>query len=191
MLLETIKIPVSKLESNTGQIPEVPSNPRIIRDGKFRKLMQSIKDDPGFLELRELVVFPISSGKKFVVVGGNMRLKACLELGYKELPCKVLSPKTSPAQLRAFIMKDNISYGETDWELLANQWDEADLDHWGLDFPKGWGMEEEEETKAPAPEKLPVVGFTIQFTDLDQYAQARARIEQMLVDYPSVLIKEK
>lgn len=188
MLLETIEIPVEKLEPNRGQIPEVPENPRIIKNGKFRKLMQSIKDDPGILNLRELVVFPIQSGKKFVVVGGNMRLKACLELGYKTLPCKVLSPQVSPAQLRAFIMKDNVSFGEYDFDLLANQWDPMDLEHWGVEFPKGWGFEEE----APTPEqsdKPQSLKMEIVFSDVDQYASAKAQIEGLLSDYPAAKIK--
>lgn len=189
MLLETIEIPVGKLEPNRGQIPEVPENPRIIKNGKFRKLMLSIKEDPGILSLRELVVYPIQSGKKFVVVGGNMRLKACLELGYKTLPCKVLSPQVSPAQLRAFIMKDNVSFGEYDFDLLANQWDPGDLEHWGVEFPKGWGWEEE----TTAPEQSSAQGQSLKmeivFSDVDQYASAKAQIEALLSDYPAAKIK--
>src|SRR5690606_585922 len=112
MLLETIILPIDQLKTNEGQIPDVPANPRLIKDGKFRKLMQSIKDDPEMMSLRELIVYPYE--KQFIVIGGNMRLKACIELGKKELPCKVLHPKVTPTQLRAIIQKDNIAYGEND-----------------------------------------------------------------------------
>lgn len=187
MLLETIEIPIADLLPNEGQIPGVPKNPRFIKDGKFRKLMQSIKDDPDMLRLRELIVFPLK--KKFVVLGGNMRLKACTELGYKLLPCKVLHPKVTPAQMRAIVQKDNIGYGEHDWDALANDWDEADLVHWGMDIPKDWGDSEktvtEEEVKGTTVVKLEIL-----FDDLDYYDHARKRIEEILKDYEGVSIKE-
>lgn len=187
MLLETIHIPIKSIQSNTGQIPGVPANPRLIRDGKFRKLMQSIKDDPEMMALRELIVYPMN--KQFIVIGGNMRLKACIELGYKEVPCKVLHPKVTPAQLRAIIMKDNIGYGETDWDMLANgEWDVADLTHWGMDIPDDWGKGEEMEDK-PTSTGIPVVKLEILFDDLDYYDHAKKRIMEVIKDYPGVSIK--
>lgn len=188
MIIETLLIPVSQLEENKGQIQGLPSNPRTIKDGKFRKLQQSIKDDPDMLNLRELIVYPFN--KKFVVIGGNMRIKACIELGYKEIPCKVLNPKVTPAQLRAIVMKDNISYGDTDWDMLANEWDEADLIHWGMDIPDDWGKTTEDDSeKENHKSSHSVVKLEITFDDLDEYDHARRRIETLLKDYKGANIR--
>lgn len=187
MLLETIEIPVADLQLNSGQIPNVPTNPRTIRDGKFKKLMQSIKDAPQMLFLRELLVYPHK--KKYVIIGGNMRFQACVELGYKTIPCKVLSPKVGPDLLKQIIMKDNIAYGETDWDLLANDWDEEDLKYWGLDIPSDWGTEPEEEPD-PGDFKKPVVKLEILFDDLDVWQHAKEELTKLIKNYPGIEIKE-
>jgi hypothetical protein len=85
------------------------------------------------LGARELIVYPYND--KFVIIGGNMRFTACKELGYKELPCKVLPADYSVEQLRAITIKDNVAFGENDWENLANEWDAQELEEWGLDVP--------------------------------------------------------
>ena len=85
------------------------------------------------LELRELIVFPYSDGR-YIVVCGNLRLRACKELGYTELPCKVLEPITSVSKLREYSAKDNISFGENDLDILQNEWDRAELQDWGIEF---------------------------------------------------------
>jgi len=127
------KIHLSKLVLNTGQINGLPKNPRFIKDEKFNKLKQSLIDDPEMLDLRELIVYPF--GNLFVVIAGNMRFRAAQELKYETLPCKVLSPKTPVEKLKAVAIKDNIGYGEHDWDCLANEWDEDQLTDWGLDLP--------------------------------------------------------
>lgn len=124
---------ISKLKSNTGQIEGLPKNPRVIRDEKFQKLVKSIQDDPEMLELRELIVVPY--GKGFVVIAGNMRLRAMESLGYKEAPCKVLDVDTPVEKLKAYTIKDNVGFGEHDWDQLANEWDAGELADWGLDLP--------------------------------------------------------
>lgn len=80
--------------------------------------------------MRELVVVPYND--KYVVLGGNMRLRACRELGYKSLPCKVYPADTDAKVLRHFVLVDNKAYGEDDWDALANEWDEAELAEWGI-----------------------------------------------------------
>ena len=85
------------------------------------------------LELRELIVFPYDDGR-FVVVCGNLRLRACRELGYAELPCKVLDAKTKPKKLREYATKDNVSFGENDMDILQNEWDKSELQDWGIEF---------------------------------------------------------
>jgi len=106
-----------------------PNNPRIIKDDKFLKLVNSIKEFPKMLEIRPIVV-----NADMVVLGGNMRLKACIEAGLKEVPIIKADDLTEDEQ-RQFIIKDNVSGGEWDWEMLANEWDVDLLDDWGLEVP--------------------------------------------------------
>ena len=104
-----------------------PSNPRVIKDEKFQKLCESIKAFPKMLELRPIVV-----NDDMVVLGGNMRLKALTHIGLKEAPVIKASDLTEEQQ-RQFIIKDNVGFGEWDWDLLANDWDSSELEEWGLD----------------------------------------------------------
>lgn len=125
---------IKLLDLNSGQLKGLPRNPRFIRDERFDALKKSISDSPEMLGLRELIVFPLLS--RYVVVCGNMRLRACRELGYKELPCKVLSPDTPPKKLREYAVKDNVAFGEDDKDDFANDWDKAELVDWGMEFPE-------------------------------------------------------
>ena len=106
-----------------------PNNPRIIKDDKFKKLVKSIKDFPQMLELRPIVI-----DENNVVLGGNMRLKACIEAGLTDVPVKQAADLTEE-QKKEFIVKDNVGYGEWDWDDLANNWNTDDLIEWGLDIP--------------------------------------------------------
>ena len=114
---------------NINEIKPNPSNPRIIKDEKFKKLVKSIQDFPQMLELRPIVV-----DENNIVLGGNMRLKACIEAGLKDVPVKQAKVLTEE-QKKEFIVKDNVGYGEWDWDDLANNWDEQLLTEWGLDIP--------------------------------------------------------
>jgi DNA modification methylase len=106
-----------------------PNNPRLIKDDKFAKLVQSIKDLPQMLAIRPIVV-----NTDMVVLGGNMRLKACKEAGLKEVPI-IIADNLTEEQQREFLIKDNVSGGEWDWQMLANDWDTQELEEWGLDIP--------------------------------------------------------
>jgi DNA modification methylase len=106
-----------------------PNNPRFIKDDKYKKLVKSIKDFPEMLELRPIIVDDF-----MIVLGGNMRLRACKEAGLKEVPI-IKAINLTPEQQKEFIIKDNVGYGEWDWDILANQWDENQLNDWGLDVP--------------------------------------------------------
>ena len=114
-------------------IKENPKNPRTIKDEKFKKLVKSIKDFPDMLEKRPLVCFT-DTDKKLIVLGGNMRLKATKELGFTELPV-IIADDWNEEQKAQFLIKDNVGYGEWDWDDLANNWDEQLLTEWGLDIP--------------------------------------------------------
>ena len=118
--METVKITSIKLN---------PNNPRIIKDDKFKKLVQSIKDFPEMLNIRPIVV-----NKDMIILGGNMRYKACREAGLKEVP--IIVTDLSEEKQREFLIKDNTSGGEWDWEVLANEWDVEQLNEWGLDLPE-------------------------------------------------------
>lgn len=118
-------IKISKIKSN-------PNNPRIIKDDKFKKLCKSISELPKMMELRPIVV-----DENFIVQGGNMRLKALTELGYKEIPDEWVKQAKdfSEDELKEFIIKDNVGFGEWDWDDLANNWDVEKLEDWGLNIP--------------------------------------------------------
>jgi DNA modification methylase len=114
-------LPIGKIKAN-------PNNPRTIKDDKFKKLVQSIKDLPEMAKVRPVVV-----NQDMVVLGGNMRLKAMKEAGWKEAPVEIVD--WDEDKQRQFIIKDNVSGGEWDWEMLANEWDTEELQEWGLDLP--------------------------------------------------------
>ncbi len=126
-------ISIALLDFNKGQLAGLPKNPRFFRDYRYEAMKKSISDCPEMLELRELIVFPYSDGR-YIVVCGNLRLRACKELGYTELPCKVLEPITSVSKLREYSAKDNINFGENDLDILQNEWDRAELQDWGMEF---------------------------------------------------------
>lgn len=130
-----------------GQIKPNPSNPRLIKDDKFTKLVKSVQDFPEMLELRPIVV-----NADMVILGGNMRWKACKEAGLKEIPVTIASGLT-PEQEREFIIKDNVSGGEWDWEMLAHDWDADELEEWGLDLPEIKEMDEPKDLSDKLVEK--------------------------------------
>jgi ParB-like chromosome segregation protein Spo0J len=116
-----IKVKVAAIKSN-------PKNPRLIKDDKFKKLVKSIKEFPEMETVRPIVV-----NKDMVILGGNMRYKAMIECGYKEVNVEVVD--WSEQKQNEFIIKDNVGFGEWEWEMVANEWDEIELKDWGLDLP--------------------------------------------------------
>ena len=120
--MQVKKVKISEVKTN-------PKNPRLIKDDKFRKLVKSIQEFPQMLELRPIVV-----DENNIVLGGNMRLKACLEVGVKEIFI-VQADDLTEQQKDEFIVKDNVGFGEWDWDLLANEWDTDKLEEWGLNIP--------------------------------------------------------
>ena len=130
-----------------SQLKANPNNPRLIKDDKFKKLVKSIKQSPSFMLLN-----PIKVDEDMMILGGNMRFKACLELKWKEAPVEIFTREhaaqnnksrqesgepeaTYEEQCREFIIKDNVGYGENDWDILANEWDPVQLEEWGMDLP--------------------------------------------------------
>jgi DNA modification methylase len=115
-------------------------NPRTIKDEKFKKLVKSIQEFPDMLNKRPLIVFTDVDGK-YVVLGGNMRLKACKEIGLKEIPV-ILADEWTEEQKAEFLIKDNVGFGEWDWDILTDEWDTDKLEDWGLDLPVDLSVKE-------------------------------------------------
>ncbi len=120
--MKTEKVKITQVKTN-------PNNPRLIKDDKFKKLVRSIKEFPEMLEIRPIVV-----DKDNIVLGGNMRLRACKEAGLKEVHI-IQADKLTEKQQREFIIKDNVGFGEWDWDDIANGWDVEQLKMYGLDMP--------------------------------------------------------
>ena len=130
--MQTQLVKIKDLKNNIGQIDGLPKNPRILKDDKFIKLKKSLEDDPEMLQLREVIAY--DNNGELIVICGNMRLKALKELGIKEVPTKILPTETSVEKLKAYTIKDNVSFGDHDWEVLSNEWDNNQLEDWGLDI---------------------------------------------------------
>lgn len=135
--MKITEIDVSLITVNKGQVEGLPRNPRLVRKERYEATLKSIQESPEMLSLRELIVVEYMEGR-YVVVCGNLRFRACKELGHKTVPCKVLPPDTPPAKLREYAAKDNISYGEDDKDIIANEWAQfqTELAGWGMEFEK-------------------------------------------------------
>jgi ParB-like chromosome segregation protein Spo0J len=153
------QVKISEVKTN-------PNNPRIIKDDKFKKLVKSIQEFPQMLELRPIVV-----NTEMIVLGGNMRLKACKEAGLKEVPI-IMADELTEEQQKEFIVKDNVGFGEWDWDVLANEWDAVQLEEWGLDgFPFQDEMIE--------PEKS-ITGLKVEFETEEELQKAEGEIHEFL-----------
>ena len=162
------KIKISEIKPN-------PNNPRLIKDDKFKKLVNSIKTFPEMLELRPIIV-----NDDMIVLGGNMRLKACKEAGLKEVHI-IKASNLSEAQQAEFIIKDNVGFGEWDWDMIANEYDEQDLKDWGLDLPVFTSLEDfGEEFSLADGDKAPFqqMTFTLADEQAEQIKNAIADIKQ-------------
>lgn len=160
-------VKINKLKGN-------PSNPRVLRDDKFAKLKKSIEEFPDMLNKRPIVAVTDKDGK-LMVLGGNMRLRACQELGLKEVPV-ILADDWTEEQRREFIVKDNVGYGEWDWDALSNEWDAGDLESWGVDVP-GFDVapiEAPELADGPKPE-FQQMTFTLHDTQAETVKAAMER----------------
>ena len=164
-MIETVMMSINKIKNN-------PDNPRIIKDDKFRKLVKSVVDFPKMLEVRPIVV-----GADMVILGGNMRYKACKEAGIKEVPV-IVADQFNDEEVRQFIIKDNASGGEWDWGVLGNEWDVCELDEWGVDIV-GFDVDEgelgEEFTLADG-DKEPFQQITFTLAD-EQAKMIKAKID--------------
>jgi ParB-like chromosome segregation protein Spo0J len=157
-------VPINTVKAN-------PNNPRIIKDDKFAKLVKSIKEFPDMLNVRPIVV-----NKDMVVLGGNMRLKAIKEAGYKEVAIEIVD--WTEQQQKEFIVKDNVGYGEWDWNDLANNWDAEQLQDWGLDIPGFMELPSEDELTEDNKNKPPTIKIT--FETIEDLQQAEIDIIELI-----------
>lgn len=165
-IYQQFRISINKIENNNGQIDGLPKNPRFIKDDRYAKLKKSIFDDPDMLSLRELIV--VEHGEKYVVIGGNMRLRVLRDIGEKYAICKVLPKDTPPQKLRAITIKDNISFGQIDTDLIANEWDDVEIEDYGFEIKetiidKIYGNDEKESKEV----KFPITFFATE----EEYCQ--------------------
>ena len=167
--MKIVKVKISEIKLNE-------SNPRFIKDDKFKKLVKSIKDLPQMLDIRPIVV-----NKDMMVLGGNMRLKACVEAGLIEVPI-IIADNLTKEQEKEFLIKDNVSGGEWDWDIIANEFNDEQVIEWGLDLPVYFNDSDELGTdfsladgdKAPFQQMT----FTLADAQAEQIKNAIADIKQ-------------
>ena len=126
-------------------------NPRLIKSDKFKKLVQSLKDFPEMAIVRPVVI-----DENNIILGGNMRYKAMIEAKWDDIPVTQVKGWTEE-QKREFIIKDNVSGGEWDWDVLANEWDVPQLEAWGVDALKDWNVETEQPKLDELKEKEKII----------------------------------
>jgi ParB-like chromosome segregation protein Spo0J len=158
------------------QIKPNPKNPRVIKDDKFLKLKKSIKDFPDMLNKRPLIAFT-DKDNKYVVLGGNMRLKASKELGLKELPI-ILADDWTEEQKNEFLIKDNVGFGDWDWSVLTTEWNVENLSEWGLDVPII--MDEPSYEDLIGEEKNKPASMKITFKTVEQLQEAENDIQELI-----------
>lgn len=190
ILAETQMIAIKDLQTNDGQIKGLPKNPRQIRDQRFDLLKKSIQNAPEMLKLRELLVYPIDGGK-YVVIGGNMRLRACKELGFETLPCKVLDKETPVEKLKEYVIKDNENFGQYDWDLIANEWDADTVTEWGVELPL-W--DDDEPTQKVGNKEIDVDEFAdtmeVKFTfSIDEWQFLNAKLQKIDANKEKAILK--
>lgn len=171
-MVQTTLIPIAQIRANMGQIPDVPKNPRFIRDERYKALQKSIADFPAMLELRELIVFPFDG--IYVTIAGNMRYRAMKDAEYKQCPCKVLPEETPAEVLREIAIKDNIPFGNDDAQELANNWNIDELTKWGIELPV-WDLKNKEVDVAGMGDEMVI---KLKYTE-EEYTLVRAQLSKV------------
>lgn len=186
-------LPMSAIEINNGQLKGLPKNPRLIKDGKYDKLKESITNYPEMLSWRSLLVYPLDNGK-YIIVGGNMRYRAMKELGHNEAPVFIIPKETPIEKIKAYTILDNNGFGKWDWDLLANEWDEVQLMDWGVDLPIAESEINIDDFfnhigNENAKSKKEGIVITIPFEMEPKKEQIKGIVEAALFDFPGVKIK--
>ena len=196
-LLEPNEGQYSKIDEVTNKQVGLGRNPRWIRDSRYEALKKSVTDDPEYLLYNPLEVFTLShiKGKdgKYIVVGGNQRLAACKELGFKEVPCIVFLPDTPFEKLRAYAIKSNEAYGQNDYDILSgNEWNLEELQDWGmeLDYVANGGGDQwddlpevEGDPEPPSLSKPFIIQVEVDKSEKDNLDTITELIKQAVAEY--------
>lgn len=185
-MAELQQISLGKLINNTGQIAGVPKNPRQIRNEQYDKLLQSLKESD-LTDYKPLMVYPQDG--KFIVLGGNMRLRALRELKAETVSC-IIVPEGTPAEtLRKLVIIDNTEFGEYDWDAIANEWGDLPLDDWGVEMPWSGTFEDVEHLFEDAGQNSKPIKnvITIEVPDEIEKQQLMDIIKDALADYKCVI----
>ena len=151
------RIPIEKIELNTGQIEGLPANPRQWTRDDIDRIAASLKETPELFEMRPCIVYPLEGGAKFVLLAGNLRFCGARQNEMKDVPCCVVPRDMSIAKMKEIVLKDNGSWGAWDFDALANEWDDLPLTDWGIPV---WNVEEEVKKVQKDEEKAAQVPFT-------------------------------
>lgn len=186
----------SLLENNDGQLEGLPKNPRYIKDERFAKLKHSLEVSPEFLEANPLKVYPLDNGH-YIILAGNMRFLAGSEIGIEKFPCYIFKKDTPTDKLKEFVIKDNIAFGNTDWDALANDdWQVDDLEDWGMDVSFLSKEDEEidlsglyEEHESAQKEKLKTITVEIPEEFNDNIEDIKEAIKVTLEEWEGCTIK--
>ena len=165
--MQTKSVKISDIKPN-------PNNPRLIKDDKFAKLVKSVKDFPEMLTIRPIVV-----NSDMIILGGNMRFRACKEAGLKEIPV-IIAEGLTEQQQKEFLIKDNVSGGEWDWNMLANEWEAEELIEWGVDVG-GFDLDSDKlgtDFTLPDGDKAPFQQMTFTLAD-EQAIQIKNAIDDI------------
>lgn len=188
-------LPSEVIEMNDGQLEGLPKNPRYIKDERFAKLKLSLEQSPEFLEANPLKVYPLDNGH-YIIVGGNMRFLAGREVGIREFPCYIFKKETPIEKLKEFLIKDNIAFGNTDWDALANDdWDVSDLEDWGMDvsFLGGDDTTDIDDLfeESPVAEKEKITKLTVSIPEalLEQVGEITDKVKEVVSEYEGVEVK--
>lgn len=178
--MEIVKLLVKDLEVNSGQIEGLPANPRQWSKDDVMKLANSLVQTPELFEMRPCIVYPF--GKKYIILGGNMRYQASKQNLAVDVPCIIVPKETSIEKLKEIVIKDNGSFGRWDNDELANRWDDLPLTEWGV---PAWDAEEAEEEKKAASVKFIA---KIEFSDDDTMQRFLEAYKDILTDEFSCII---
>jgi hypothetical protein len=188
----SVLIPLSRIRPNRGQIEGLKKNPRVIKDATFEKMKKSIEDAPEMMALRELLVYPHEDG--YVIIGGEMRFRAMKDLGYKESPCKVIPKETPVEKLAEYVLKDNASFGQWDFDELK-EWDAELLDdceislHAIEDIVENEVEDEEGRSAEQLGEVKDNTTLSIPLKDSEEYARVIDALMAFDVDLRAGLLK--
>lgn len=176
---------MAKIEyRKTVDLETLYHNPRFILDEEFKSLCKSLEDNPDYFEARPIIISDRTG--MLVVIAGNMRLRAAIEIGKKEVPTILLKGLTVDRE-KEIIIRDNVNNGNWDYDILANEWDKDQLVEWGV--PAMWDLGEEE-PEEPAQTKALTAKLVIEFETQFQMEQARTEIEEVLRSYEGAAIKD-